>query len=164
MLHPALKAMSRLASNRNYDVLDNHADRFKKPDKEFEPRIKNTNSESHLGKNSSCYQAPRRRRRKQQQQQEPQMQNKSNESLIKPSINNSNISFRDNDDDDDDYDEEEEDAETNQDNENDFRIIKKSSKRLIKEDDLNTKSFIEKFVQNNFFKIIRFKLNFFSLK
>lgn len=148
MLHPALKAMSRLASNRNYDVLDNHADRFKKPDKEFEPRIKNTNSESHLGKNPSCYQAPRRRRRK-QQQQEPQIQNKSNESLIKPSINNSNISFRDND---DDYDEEEEDTETNQDNENDFRIIKKSSKRLIKEDDLNTKSFIEKFVQNNFLK------------
>ena len=70
------------------------------------------------------------------------MQNKSNESLIKPSINNSNISFRDND---DDYDEEE-DTETNQDNENDFRIIKKSSKRLIKEDDLNTKSLIEKFV------------------
>lgn len=148
MLHPALKAMSRLASNRNYDVLDNHADRFKKPDKEFEPRIKNTSSESHLGKNSSCYQAPRRRRRK-QQQQEPQ--NKSNESLIKPSINNSNISFRDND---NDYDEEEEEEdtktnrsdETYQDNENDFRIVKKSSKRLIKEDDLNTKSFIEKFV------------------
>ena len=147
MLHPALKAMSRLASNRNYDVLDNHADRFKKPDNEFEPRIKITSSESHLGKNSSCYQAPRRRRRK-QQQQEPQ--NKSNESLIKPSINNSNISFRDND---NDYDEEEEEDtktnrsdETYQDNENDFRIVKKSSKRLIKEDDLNTKSFTEKLV------------------
>lgn len=67
MAHPALKAMSRLVGNHNYDVLDNHADKFKHPTREFVPRIKNTNSLSSLSKNSSCYQPPRRRRRHQQQ-------------------------------------------------------------------------------------------------
>ena len=60
-MNPALKAMSRLVAGRHYDVLDNHADRFKAPSKEFVPRIKNTNSSSHLIKKSNYYQPPRRR-------------------------------------------------------------------------------------------------------
>ena len=41
-MNPALKAMSRLVAGRHYDVLDNHADRFKAPSKEFVPRIKSS--------------------------------------------------------------------------------------------------------------------------
>ncbi len=54
--------MSKLVAGKQYDVLDNHADKFVKPVKEFQPRIKNTNSTSHLAQKSSYYQPPRRRR------------------------------------------------------------------------------------------------------
>jgi hypothetical protein len=97
LFHPALKATSRLVSNRHYDVLDNHADKFKVPDKEFAPRIKNTSSESNLSKNSNCYQAPRRRRQRQQQQQNASLTSIRNqeESEVKnsetKSINNEEI-------------------------------------------------------------------------
>ena len=60
--HPALKAMSRLVSGRHYDVLDSHAEKFKQPARDFEPRIKNTTTSSNL-KKSSYYQAPRRRKK-----------------------------------------------------------------------------------------------------
>ena len=67
--HPALKSTSKLAGNQNYDVLDYHAGKFKKPDKEFEPRIKNNEkSVSQLLQKSSCYQPPRRRKKKQPDQ------------------------------------------------------------------------------------------------
>ena len=57
--------MSKLVGNHNYDVLDNHAAKFKQPSKEFEPRIKNNpNSTSQLLQKSSCYQPPRRRKKK----------------------------------------------------------------------------------------------------
>ena len=54
--------MSKLVSGHNYDILDNHRDKFKMPDKEFKPRIKNTSKESTLQKSSS-YQPPRRRKK-----------------------------------------------------------------------------------------------------
>lgn len=56
--------MTRLGSSRTYDVLENHADQFKHPVKEFSPRIKNMNSSSSLSKNTNYYQAPRRKLRK----------------------------------------------------------------------------------------------------
>ena len=62
-MNPALKAMSKLAAGRSYDVLENHAKFFKQPEKSFQPRIKNHNTESHL-KTTSYYNPPRRRARK----------------------------------------------------------------------------------------------------
>ena len=56
--HPALKATSRLVAGKNYDILEYHADKFKNPEKDFEPRIKNTRSASHLIKKASFYQPP----------------------------------------------------------------------------------------------------------
>jgi hypothetical protein len=57
--------MSKLVGNHNYDVLDNHAAKFKQPNKEFEPRIKNNPKKtSQLLQTSSCYQPPRRRKKK----------------------------------------------------------------------------------------------------
>ena len=64
MTHPALKAMSRLVAGHNYDILDNHAEKFKQPQKEFEPRIKNKeNASSKLLETNNCYQPPRRRKK-----------------------------------------------------------------------------------------------------
>lgn len=96
LVHPALKAMSRLIGNHNYDVLDNHADKFKAPTKEFVPRIKNTNSQSNLSKNNSCYQAPRRRRR-----------NKTIPNEGNPMTSESKVSFRENETIEDDFENEE---------------------------------------------------------
>lgn len=63
--NPALKAMSRLVAGRHYDVLDNHAQKFVHPNKQFQPRIKNTKTASSLSKSSSTYQPPRRRKNRQ---------------------------------------------------------------------------------------------------
>lgn len=64
LTHPALKAMSRLAGGHNYDVMDNHADKFKKPEEEFQPRIVNKeNAQSKLLANSNFYQPPLRRKK-----------------------------------------------------------------------------------------------------
>lgn len=57
--------MSRLVSGRPYDVLDNHAQKFKHPTKSFEPRIINSEKSSSLAQTSSCYQPPRRRKNRQ---------------------------------------------------------------------------------------------------
>ena len=54
--------MSKLVSGQNYDILDNHQEKFKMPDAQFQPRIKNTTKEPSLTK-SSHYQPPRRRKR-----------------------------------------------------------------------------------------------------
>jgi hypothetical protein len=59
--------MSKLVSGHNYDILDNHQDKFKMPDTKFQPRIKNTTKESSLQK-SSHYQPPRRRKKASQKE------------------------------------------------------------------------------------------------
>lgn len=62
-MNPALKAMSRLASGHNYDVLDLHADKFTHPIKEFQPRIKNLEKSSSKLRESKCYEPPRRQKK-----------------------------------------------------------------------------------------------------
>jgi hypothetical protein len=57
--------MSKLVAGRGYDVMENHSDKFTKPNKEFEPRLTKKEANSKL-KNSSNYQAPRRRTSSQQ--------------------------------------------------------------------------------------------------
>lgn len=65
--HPALKVMSRLVAGHNYDVLENHANKFKKPDEKFQPRILNNNTfKSKLLESSNYYQPPIRRKKKQE--------------------------------------------------------------------------------------------------
>lgn len=58
-MNPSLKAMSRLVSGHNYDVLDLHADKFTHPNKDFQPRIKNLEKSSKL-RESKYYEPPRR--------------------------------------------------------------------------------------------------------
>lgn len=56
--------MSRLVAGHNYDVMDNHADKFKKPDDQYQPRILDKkNSKSKLLASSSFYQPPLRRKK-----------------------------------------------------------------------------------------------------
>ncbi len=82
--------MSKLVGNHTYDVLDYHSEKFKKPSKEFEPRIKNNSkAESHLQK-SSYYQPPRRRKKKNIQinEQENNIDNDDNKSTFRKSFDN----------------------------------------------------------------------------
>ncbi|CAF0790384.1 unnamed protein product [Brachionus calyciflorus] len=61
--NPALKAMSRLVSGHNYDVLDIHAHKFKQPSHEFQPRIKDVEKSSSKLRESTCYEPPRRQKK-----------------------------------------------------------------------------------------------------
>ncbi|RNA30326.1 spermatogenesis-associated 7 [Brachionus plicatilis] len=63
IMNPALKAMSRLVSGHNYDVLDLHAGKFKHPNKEFQPRIINLEKSSSKLRQSNIYEPPRRRKK-----------------------------------------------------------------------------------------------------
>lgn len=56
--------MSKLVAGHNYDVLDYHADKFKQPDEEHQPRIVDKkNSKSKLLASSNFYQPPMRRKK-----------------------------------------------------------------------------------------------------
>jgi hypothetical protein len=73
--------MSKLVSGHNYDILDNHQDKFKQPDALFQPRIKNGTKESSLQK-SSHYQPPRRRKKATNNNNTSQGQTSARESVI----------------------------------------------------------------------------------
>jgi hypothetical protein len=84
LLHPSLKAMSRLVAGRNFDVLDNHSKFFKQPEKEFAPRINKRKAESTL-KKTGIYNAPR-----------PHSQSKASARSAKDEQTNSMSAFEDN--------------------------------------------------------------------
>jgi hypothetical protein len=58
--------MAKLAAGKQYDVMENHAEKFTQPKKEFQPRVTIKKDSNSKLKDSSNYQAPRRRRSSQQ--------------------------------------------------------------------------------------------------